>query len=136
MKVVLDTNVIVSSLLFRGPASAIHAFVLDGTILPLVSRPIIEEYQRVLGYRKFRLQAEDVEYLMQSEILPWSRMLDAPTGSAWIPEDPSDDHFVNLALVEENTLLISGDRHILDHRATLPCKVLTVAECLDILHKL
>jgi len=85
----------------------------------------------VLGYQKFRLQPEDVEYLIQSEILPWFRMLDIPAGPPWIPEDPSDDPFVNLALEEENTFLVSGDRHILDHRATLPCKVLTVAECLD-----
>lgn len=130
MKAVLDTNIIVSSLLFRGPASAIHRFVLEGTILPLVSRPILEEYRRVLGYQKFRLQPEDVEYLIHSEILPWFRMLEEPAGSPWIPEDPSDDHFVNLALAEENTFLVSGDRHILDHRATLPCTVLTVAECL------
>lgn len=131
MKVVLDTNVMVSSLLFRGPASAIHRLILEGTILPLVSRPILEEYRRVLGYQKFGLQAEDVDYLMQSEILPWFRMLDVPAESIWIPEDPSDDHFVNLALAEDNTTLVSGDRHILDCRATLPCTVLTVAECLD-----
>ncbi|MFH2115713.1 MAG: putative toxin-antitoxin system toxin component, PIN family, partial [Spirochaetota bacterium] len=122
--------IIVSSLLFRGPASAIHRFILEGSILPLVSRPILEEYRRVLGYQKFRLQPEDVEYLIHSEILPWFRILEVPAGPTWIREDPSDDHFVDLALAEENTFLVSGDRHILDRRATLPCTVLTVVECL------
>lgn len=134
MLAVLDTNVLVSSLLWRGPASTIHRYILEGRILPLISPPILDEYTRVLAYEKFGLTQADVNYLIDEEISPWFelRALPRDTGN-WIPDDPSDDMFIHLALTEPSAALISGDRHIIDRRDDLPCKVLTVQECIDFL---
>jgi len=50
-----------------------------------------------------------------------------------IPDDPSDDKFIHLALTEPTAILISGDRHIIDRRDSLPCKVMTAQECIGFL---
>ncbi len=135
MLAVLDTNVLVSSLLFRGAASVIHRFILEGRILPLISPPILDEYTRVLAYKKFGLTQAEVDYLIEEELSPWFELRDIPRKTDnWIPDDPSDDMFVHLALTEPSAVLISGDRHIMDRRDDLPCKVLTVQECIEFLH--
>jgi len=136
MLAVLDTNVLVSALLFRGAASGIHRMILEGLILPLISPPILDEYTRVLAYGKFGLTSSELEYLLQNEILPWFKLRDTPsTKMRWIPDDPSDDPFIHLVLTEPSAILVSGDHHILDRRDSLPCKIMTVQECLSYFQK-
>lgn len=122
MLAVLDTNVLVSALLFRGTASGIHRLILEGSIHPLISPAILDEYTRVLACSKFRLKTSDSQYLIEEEISPWFEL-------RMIPE--TDDKFIQLALSEPSAILVSGDHHILDSRENLPCKVLTIQECLD-----
>ncbi len=131
MLTVLDTNVVVSALLFRGRASLIHKAIIEGRLVPLVTPPILEEYIRVLSYPKFGLTKSDIHYLAQKEIGRWFHRLteEIPTGS-WIPEDPSDDMFINAARVRPGTCLVTGDAHILGARDRLPVQVLSVAEVL------
>ncbi|MCP5453076.1 MAG: putative toxin-antitoxin system toxin component, PIN family [Spirochaetaceae bacterium] len=134
MLAVLDTDVVVSSLLFRGAASTIHRMILEGRILPLVSPPILDEYALVLAYEIFGLTYPEVKYLIEEEIAPWFELRPIPRDSGhWILEDPSDDKFVRPTRSEPSAVLISGDHHILDRRGDLPCKVLTVQECIDFL---
>lgn len=136
MLAVLDTNVLVSVLLFRGAASGIHRFILEGRIHPLISPTILDEYTRVLAYSKFRLKTADIQYLIEEEISPWFELrMGSETDGRWIPEDPNDDKFIQLALSEPSAVLVSGDHHILDSRGNLPCKVMTVQECLDFVQK-
>jgi len=133
--VVLDTNILISALLFRGAASAVHQAVLDGRLMPLISPPILEEYRRVLSYEKFGLSHTDVRWLLDEEIAPFFRLRHPPmSDTRWIPEDPTDDHFIQLATAESATL-ISGDRHILQRRQELPCPVMTLSECLSAIEK-
>ena len=63
MRVVLDTNTVVSALLFTGTASALVSHWQSQRISLLLSGPMLEEYLRVLAYPKFRLTAEDVRWL-------------------------------------------------------------------------
>lgn len=50
-------------------------------------------------------------------------------------EDSSNDHFGNAARVRPGTVLISGDRHVLGLRDTLPVPVLTTRELIDELRR-
>ena len=52
-KVVLDTNVLVSSLLASGPPAVIIDLVADGRIIPFYNELIIQEYWEVLSRKKF-----------------------------------------------------------------------------------
>ena len=54
-RLVLDTNVILSALLFKGKLSKIVELWENGSFIPLVSKEIFEELQRKLEYPEFHL---------------------------------------------------------------------------------
>ncbi|TVR33324.1 MAG: putative toxin-antitoxin system toxin component, PIN family [Spirochaetaceae bacterium] len=133
---VLDTSVLISALLFRGEIAGIHRAILEGRLQPLVTEPILKEYLRVLAYPKLRLSQSEIKYLLDEEIRPWfHRISEDIPNDVWMPEDPSDDQFVNAARVRPETHLISGDGHILQARERLPVPVLTARELLDQLER-
>ncbi|RMG69233.1 MAG: putative toxin-antitoxin system toxin component, PIN family, partial [Nitrospirae bacterium] len=77
LKVVLDTNVVVSSLLFQGHLSEIHNGWKRKRFSPYLSRETFDEILRVLSYPKFTLTQEEIEYLIYHEILPYFEICDA-----------------------------------------------------------
>ena len=52
MRVVLDTNVVVAGLLWRGKPYELLGRAIDGKMRCFASAPLIEELERVLGYDK------------------------------------------------------------------------------------
>ena len=69
MRAVLDTNTLVSALLFSGTAARLVPLWQSGRLHLRLSRPILQEYLRVLAYPKFRLTPEDIRGLLD-EVLP------------------------------------------------------------------
>ena len=78
VRVVLDTNVVLSALVFRGGAAGqVRQAWQRGLILPLASRATVQELVRVLAYPKFRLsQAEQDELL--ADYLPYAETVRIP----------------------------------------------------------
>src|SRR3990172_4193044 len=66
-RVVLDTNVVVSALLFRGELSRLHALWKRKAFTIVASREIVEEYLRVLAYPKFNLTEKEIRDIIQEE---------------------------------------------------------------------
>ncbi|WP_158269855.1 putative toxin-antitoxin system toxin component, PIN family [Desulfonatronum sp. SC1] len=117
MKVVIDTNVLVSALLFGGQTEGTGRIVglwKSGAIQPLVSEAIMAEYLRVLAYPKFKLTQPEIRHLLDHEILPWFEPLVVPSGDAYITEDPDDDKFIWCAMAGNAELIVSGDPHLLN----------------------
>lgn len=132
MLTVLDTNIVVSALLFRGSSAAVYHAIREGRLVPLVSPPMFKEYARVLAYPKFGLTDSEVIYLLEQEIGRYFKPLQEPLADrSWISEDPSADCFINTALACPGSILVSGDRHILAARDALPVPVFTLAELLE-----
>ena len=71
VRVVLDTNVLISALLFRGELSRIVGLWKKGKIVPLISKETFEELRTVLEYPKFSLSRAEIESLIEPEILPF-----------------------------------------------------------------
>jgi len=113
LKVVLDTNVLVSALLFGGEPGQLVSLWEKGRAVPLVSKEVLLEYIRVLGYPKFSLSAEDIMALIEEQFLPFAEMVAAPKTPPIIMEDPGDDKFLALAEAGPASFLISGDIHLL-----------------------
>ncbi len=132
MHTVLDTNIVISALLFRGSISAIHREIVLGVLTAFVSPPMVREYARVLAYPKFGLSEKELIYLLEDEIGRYFRPVEGPfPEGAWIAEDPSDDCFINTALACPGSVLVSGDRHILEAKERLPVTVITAAELIE-----
>jgi uncharacterized protein len=113
VKVVLDTNVLVSALLFGGLSGHLRPLWRQNLIKPFISQAIIHEYLRVLAYPKFQLSQNEIEYLLHKEILPWFETIRVPRGKALVLEDPSDDKFIWCAQAAKVDWVISGDDHLL-----------------------
>ena len=71
MRVVLDTNVVVSVYSSAASPSKLVPLWQGGVITALVSRIILEEYLRVLSYPKFKLSEGDIKGLIQEELLSY-----------------------------------------------------------------
>ncbi len=113
-KVVLDTNVLVSALLFKGVPGKLIECWKQGQIIPLASRDIIDEFIRVLSYPKFKLTEEEISFLLHKEILPWFEVITVKKYKPYVVADPDDDKFIWCALAGSADCIISGDEHLLN----------------------
>jgi putative PIN family toxin of toxin-antitoxin system len=113
VRVVIDTNVIVSALLFGGTPGELISLWKNNLIRPLVSKKIIGEYIKVLSYPKFKLTENEIHYLIYSEILPFFDVIPSGSKERIVPDDPTDDKFIECAVSGKADYVISGDRHLL-----------------------
>ena len=128
-KVVIDTTVLVSALLFGGNPGKLITLWKERYIQPLSSRDIMEEYLRVLAYPKFRLTKEEIEYLFSQELLPFFEVITVQPGQPFVTDDPSDDKFIWCALEGGAEVIISSDRYLLSLRSC-PVPIFSLSEFL------
>ncbi len=128
-RLVLDTNVLVSALLFpAGTVSWLRDSWQAQAVVPLASRETIAELIRVLFYPKFRLTDDEREDLL-ADYLPWCETVSVSEPPA-IPEcrDPFDRPFLELALVGQADALVTGDRDLLALAPVFSVPILTPHE--------
>ena len=113
-RVTIDTNVVVSGLLFGGTAGSVVTLWKRKGIRPFASKDIINEYVRVLAYPKFELSENEIEYLIYEEIVPYFDVTSVKRIMPIVKNDPSDDKFIACALASNSKFMISGDRHLLE----------------------
>ena len=113
MRVVLDTNAVISALLFSGVSSKLVSLWQNGLITPLLSREILDEYLRVLSYPKFELSEEEIKELIQEEILPYAEVVKPKRRLRVIQRDPADNKFLECAVAGKAGVIISGDKDLL-----------------------
>lgn len=121
-RVVLDTNCLVSALIFaRGHTAQLRLAWQCGAIVPVVCKETITELLRVLGYPKFRLSREDVDTLL-ADFLPWTETVEPGDSHADVEQlrDRDDAVFIHLARMSNALYLVSGDKHLLELRLVFP----------------
>ena len=128
--VVIDTDVVVSALLFGGIPGKLIPLWKAGHIRPKASREIIDEYIRVLAYPKFNLSEEEINFLLYEEILPYFEVVRVGLGRVLIRDDPSDDKFIRCAEASKSNIIISGDRHLLRLKSYGKVKIVTPSQFL------
>lgn len=125
-RAVLDTNVLVSALLFStAGVSWLRDAWRSKSLLPLASRETTQELLRVLCYPKFSLTEQERNDLL-ADYLPWCETVAVPTPLP-IPacRDPADRPFLELALAGRAEMLITGDRDLLALASTFPVPILS-----------
>ena len=121
MRVVFDTNTIVSALLFsKGRLSWLRGHWQCNQIHPLVSKETAEEIIRVLSYPKFKLGTEEIQSLL-ADYLPYAETVVVKSNRAFPQcKDVNDQMFIDLALQENAEVLVSGDSDLLEMDINLP----------------
>ena len=131
MRVVLDTNTLVSALLFTGTASRLVPLWQSQRIVALVSKAMLEEYLRVLAYPKFRLQDEEIRGLIEEEVLPFFEPVVVKKRLRVVKRDPTDDRFLECAVAGRAGYVISGDRDLVELGSYHGIPILPVGRFLD-----
>ena len=108
MKIVLDTNVLVSGLLSpQGAPAAVLRSVVAGSAFICFDERILSEYRTVLARSKFGLDAEQVTVLLAFLEAAGQSVL-APPLALSLP-DPSDEAFVEVAIAAGTDFLVTGN---------------------------
>ena len=134
-RVVIDTNIIVSALIFGGTVSRLRLAWQDDLFIPLVSKATTTELIRVLDYPKFKLTPTEQEDLISDYIL-FCEAVTMPDRLPVIPEcrDPFDVAFLLLAVVSEADYLVTGDRDLLSLKDNFSCPIITAEDFINIIN--
>ena len=118
MKVVLDANVYVSSMVnMQGNPKSIISAWQQGTFDVLISSPILEEIGRVLRYPRIVKRHKQDETVIQRflKLLENQATVVEPTEMLGVViEDESDNRYVECAIAGKAQYIISGDNHLLN----------------------
>jgi len=129
IKVVLDTNVFISSLFWKGAPYQIFKRILEGAILNFVSPQILAEIkERLLD--KFKLPPEKVKEFL--EIIVFNSQLVYPKKKLNIvKKDPKDNKILECTLEAKASFVISGDGHLLEIKKYKGIKIVSPKEFLS-----
>ena len=113
-KVVIDTNVLISSLLKpKSKARDIYRLVLKGEIKLCISEDLLNELKKVLDYPKFEIERLQKEVFLKS-LLRVAIFVYPRQKINVIKADPPDNRFLECAIEAKVDYLVSGDkRHLL-----------------------
>lgn len=115
VRVVMDTNVVLSAIVFGGGASGhVRRAWQQGALLPLASTATVQELVRVLACPRFRLSQAEQEELL-ADYLPYTETVRIPQPPPQVPDcrDALDEPFMHLAVAGKAQMLVSGDRDLL-----------------------
>lgn len=114
IRAVLDTNVLISALLFKGKLSRIVGLWQIGKIIPAISKEIFDELRTVLEYPKFSLTRAEIKSLIEQEILPFFEVVNVSQQVKGACRDPGDDKFISCAMSANADCIVTGDKDLSD----------------------
>ena len=135
-RVVIDTNLVLSTLVFAGKTAKLRQAWQQKRFIPLVSRATTKELIRVLAYPKFKLTSGEQEDLL-FDYLPFCETISMPTQLPKIPScrDVFDEPFLLLAVVGNADYLITGDQDLLSIADDFVSEIITVQQFFALLDK-
>ncbi len=127
MRVIIDTNVFISSFFGGNPRKVIdHWF--SGKLTLCVSKPILKEYFDVLSRFEFDNETLLLRLMAAFEKSHNILFVDSPKEQKWILDDPADNKFIACAIALKAEYIVSGDMHLIKKRSIGKIKVVTPSE--------
>ena len=117
MKVVLDTNILVSAFLFGKRLEKIIKLIEQGEITPCFVMFTLQEFKTVLSYEKFRLvliSANKTAQEIVQDISNYSEVLDDPQDIPKIVKHLGDNYILAAAAAAKARYIITGDTELLE----------------------
>lgn len=133
IRAVIDTNVSVSGLLFRGIPRKVIDRGIAREFTWVMSPPLLEELERVLSYSKFELSSKEVEALTKPifntvEIVVPRKQINV------ITRCPADNRVLECALTGKSSVIVTGDhRDLIAIKSFQGIKILTPKDFLALL---
>ena len=136
MRAVVDTNVLISGLLWHGAPHTLIEKARTGDFVLVSSTALLAEFGRVVRRPKFRAilaRLRTDPRRLQREISRLSETVEAPPLPKPASRDPDDDRVLATALAARADLIVSGDRDLLSLRAYDGIRIVGAAEALRLL---
>lgn len=134
MRLVLDTNVVVSALLWGGLPYRLLQQAVDGDVELFTSPELVAELGDVLQRRPHladKLAEKEMTVAsLTLRYLNFAQVVSPLAAPRVVPNDPDDDHVVACALSAKADAIVSGDRHLLDLYDHQGIRIVTVAEAI------
>ena len=128
-RVVLDTNIIISSAL-GGALVLILERQDKGEFTVIATSDILREYFEVLNRPKFKLKQETIDKITRY-IYQFSEFVIPEEKIKLIKADPADDKFLEAAIAGKVDFIVSGDDHLLELREFRSIPILSGREFMD-----
>ncbi len=131
MRAVIDINVLVAALLWRGPPHVLLEQVRAGTVSLVSSPALLAELADVLGRDKFAAILKRTSTSRErslAEVRQLAEVIEPPPLPLPVCRDPDDDQVLALALAAKVDLVISGDDDLLSMKSFEGIPILTPAE--------
>ncbi len=100
LRVVIDTNVLISGIFFTGPPYWILKEWREGAFRIVVSQEIMEEYERVAQEISSRFPSVDIGDVLELIALG-AELVDTTSVDVKVCRDPADDKFIACAIAGE-----------------------------------
>lgn len=131
VKVVLDTNILVSSIFWSGASYKIVKLITKRKRESYTSIAILNELRRVLKSKvKYNLPEAKVQEII--ELIRMHSVLAYPKKKISIAKDPKGNKFIECALEANADYLISGDKHLLILKKYKKIRIVTPGKFLEI----
>jgi putative PIN family toxin of toxin-antitoxin system len=131
MRIVLDTNVFISSFFGGNPRSIIDLWK-DGRLTLCLSQDVIDESIEVLGRLGLNNRPE-LEELLKLFATGFRIVFTTRTPEIHVVTDPDDDKFIACALALKAGYIVSGDKALVDVRQYQGIKIVTPRTFLEII---
>ena len=133
MRLVLDTNTVVSCLLWDGSPSLLQDGARAGKVQLYSSPALLTELARVLARRKFSTRMGRLSASVGELIEGYGELAQLVRPASIAPvvlADPDDDHVLACALAAKADLIVSGDSHLLNLKTYQGIPIVDAAEAL------
>lgn len=134
MRAVVDTNVLLSALLWNGTPHALLEHVRNGAVTLISSPALLAELARVLERPKFDvvlLRSDTSRTQTLAEVRQLAEVIDPPPLAQPVCRDPDDDTVLALALAAQADIVISGDDDLLSLGSFESIPILTPVQALQ-----
>ncbi len=135
IKLVLDTNTIISGLLFRGNEFKLLEAIEAGKASLFMTKEILQEIDKVLHYErleKYILKSGlSVERLLE-KVISFSNIIFGHKTNVKICRDPTDNKFLECAEIADVRYLVSGDDDLLSLKKYEQIEIITTREALNL----
>jgi putative PIN family toxin of toxin-antitoxin system len=134
LRLVVDTNVLVSGLLWSGlPSQLLRALRARRDIL-IGSEPMLAELEKVLGYEKFRRRLLQAGLTIDALVERYSAslLMVVPADVGRVAPDPEDDMVLGTAQAGMADVIVSGDVALLSVGRFGRTYLTTVREALSV----
>jgi putative PIN family toxin of toxin-antitoxin system len=138
IRAVIDTNIIVSGLLWAGTPELVLDAAVDDRFQPISSKPLIAELEQTLQKKKLQPYIEHLGFTPE-QIADWYSKLVTIVEATELPmnavRDSDDVVVLGTAVAGRCTAIITGDKDLLTLQTYERIQIVRASEFIDILNR-